>query len=97
MVNSEKLLGSVIKCDTSEPDSHQVGNAFFDFFTTAFKNLCKPFPIIFSGISDPFHSIFECIVMSRVFNLASLVLIYGCALFPSQISLRAFVLINMSS
>ena len=55
LVTSAKLLGSGMKCDTSEPDYPKLVNAFFSSFTTALKNLCSLFPIIFSKIFDPFH------------------------------------------
>ena len=56
LVTSSKLLGYEMKCDTSDPDSTKLGNALFSSFATSLNNLCKPFPILFSESSAPFHS-----------------------------------------
>ena len=55
LVTSAKLLGSLMNCDPYHPDSTKVGNTFFSSFTTALNILCKNYPILFSGISAPFH------------------------------------------
>ena len=39
LVTSEKFLGSGIKCDTYEPDSHKEVNALFNSFETALQTL----------------------------------------------------------
>ena len=96
LVTSEKFLGYGIKCDTSEPDSTKLYNAFFNSFTTALNNLCKPLLILFAESSDPFHSFCVCLIRSRILNLASHMLIYGCIWLLFWISLRAFVLIYPS-
>ena len=44
IVNSEKFMGSGIKCDTYEPDSPKLVNSLFSLFTTALKSLCKTIP-----------------------------------------------------
>ena len=77
-MNSEKFLGYGINCDTSEPDYTKADNDLFNSFTAALNNLCKPFPIIFADIYSPLHSLWFCLIMSCVFSLASLALIYGC-------------------
>ena len=51
----ENVLGSGMKCDTSEPDYNKVVNAFFSSVTTAINNLFKPFPMIFNENSAPFR------------------------------------------
>ena len=56
ITTSSKLLGSGIKWDASEPYSTKVGNEFFNSFTTALNNLCKPLTIFFDESSAPFHS-----------------------------------------
>ena len=55
LVNSEKFLGSGIKCDTSEPGSTNVSNELFKPFTTDLNTLCKPFSVLFDESSAPFH------------------------------------------
>ena len=52
-----KLLGSGLKCDTSETDSPKVVNELFDSFATSLKDLYKSFPVLFSESSDTFHSL----------------------------------------
>ena len=42
IVTYAKLLGSGIKCDTSDPDSPKVGNAIVSSLTIYLRNLCKP-------------------------------------------------------
>ena len=44
-----------MKWDTSDPYYPNVGNEFFNSFTTALNNLCKPLPILFSDRSGPFR------------------------------------------
>ena len=85
-----------MKCDTYEPYSSNVGNELFSSFTIALKTFCETFPILFADSSSPFHSLFSWLLWPCAFNLESLVLIPGCTWFPSQISLRASVLINPS-
>ena len=48
LVTSEKLLGSRMKCDTSEPDYPNTGNELFNKFQMTLKNLCNSFLILFS-------------------------------------------------
>ena len=86
-----------MKCDTSEPDSPNVGKELFNSFTTSLKILCGPFPILFAESYFPFQSLCACLILSRIFSLASLALMSGCTWFPSQKSFRAFVLIDLSS
>ena len=72
------LLGSVIKCDTSETNSSKIGNEFFISFTTDLKTLFKPFPIVVVESSDPFRPPCACLILSRILNLAYLELMSGC-------------------
>ena len=96
LVTFAKLLDSGMKCDTSEPGYPKLGNGLFSSFTTALKTLCKTLTILFTDISDPFHSLCVCQIWSRIFNLASPALSSGCIWLPSWMSSRAFVLIYMS-
>ena len=66
-VTSAEFLGSGMKCDTSEPDYPNVGNALFNSFTTALKYFCKPLSILFSEISYLFHSLCVCLIRSHLF------------------------------
>ena len=61
------------------------------------KTLFKPFPISFSESYAPLYSRCACLITSRIFNLASLILIFGCTWFPSQIISITSVLIDLSS
>ena len=97
LVTSAKVLGSGMKCDTYEPDSSKVINDFFNSYTTALKNLCKYFTILFAESSDPFHSLCASSIHSHILNILSSVLISGCIWIPSRMSSRSFVLIDSSS
>ena len=92
-----RFLGSGIKCDTSEPHSHKVGNKLFNSFTTAFRNLCKHFPIHFFESSAPLHSLCICLIWSRIFNISSLALMSGCIWMPYQIPPWVFLIKDPSS
>ena len=59
LVTSAKLLGSGMKCDTSETYSTKVGNELFNPLTTDLKTLCKPLPIILATSYASLHSIYE--------------------------------------
>ena len=97
MVTSAKVLGSGMKCDTYGPASPKVSNILFDSFTTSLNTSCKPFPVLFDESYFPFHSLFVCLIWSRILNIAYITLMSGCIWLPSQMSLRAFVLISPSS
>ena len=96
LVTSSKLLGSGMKCDTCESDYTKLGYAFFSSFEISLNTLCKPLPVLFSKRSYPFHSFFG-IIRSRILNIAYLALVSGCIWLPSQMSSRAFVLIDPPS
>ena len=97
IVTSAKLVGSGMKSDISDYDSTKLGNALFRSFATALKSLCKTFPVIFVKTYAPFYSFWVCLILSRIFNLASIVFISGCIWLPSRIFSRAFVIIDPSS
>ena len=78
LVTYAKFLGSGMKCDTSNPDYPKVGNGFLNLITTVFNTLFKPLSILLSDILDPFYSFFVCLIRSRIFNLVSLALMFGC-------------------
>ena len=72
-----QLLGSGMKCDTSDPNYIKVGNEIFDSFKTSLKTLYKHFPIILTEISVPFRPLCVFLIRSRIFNLVSLALMSG--------------------
>ena len=78
LMTYENVLGSGMKCDTSEPDYNKVVNAFFSSVTTAINNLFKPFPMIFNENSAPFRSFCVCLIQSHILNLEYPALGSGC-------------------
>ena len=77
MVTSVKLLGSEMKCDTSDPDYPDLGNELFNSFITALNNLCRTFTILFDDSSNHFHSLLVFLIWSRIFNISPLALMSG--------------------
>ena len=71
-VTSAKFLGSVMKWETSEPDSPKLVNSYEISFTIILNTLCKPFPILCVALNAPFHSDFFCLMRSRILRRASL-------------------------
>ena len=63
---SGKFLGSVIKCETYEPDSPKDGNSCKISFTEVFNALCKPLPMDYVAFNAPFHSDFLSLIQSRI-------------------------------
>ena len=62
LVTSEKLLGSVMNWETSEPDSSKGGNYCEISFTTFLNTLCKPLPIFRVAFNAPLHSDCLCLI-----------------------------------
>ena len=62
MVTSEKVLGTVMKCDTSDPDYPKVGNVLIYSSTTALMTLCKTLTRIFAKIYAPLHLFCICLI-----------------------------------
>ena len=70
-MNYTRLLGSGLKWNTSETEYPKVDNELFNSFTTALNTLCKTFHILLADSYAPFHSFYDCLIRSRIFNLAS--------------------------
>ena len=68
LVYSETFLGSVMKCDTSEPYFLKLVNEFCNSFTTALNPLCRPFTILFVESFATFHALCVCWIQSRNFQ-----------------------------
>ena len=92
-----KILGSVMKWDTSETYYPKDGNELFNYFTTTLKTSCKIFPILFAGSYSPLKSLCAFLIFPSISNLASLVLIFVFTCFPYQMSSGEFILIDFLS
>ena len=77
-VHSVKLLGCIMKYDTSENDYPVVGNVLFSLFTKSLKSLWKSLLILFAESSSTFHSFYVCLIRSRILNLTYPSLSSGC-------------------
>ena len=55
LVTSTGFLGYGIKWGIYEPGYPKADNELFNYFTATLKNLCKPFPTIFTDSSDTFY------------------------------------------
>ena len=97
MTTFEKFLGYSMDWDSSDPDYFNAWNEFFNYFTITLNNFCNMFPLLFDERSAPLCLFCDLLIWLRIFNLACLVLIFRCTYHPSQISLRASVLIYPSS
>ena len=69
LVTSKKIVGSGMKCDTSEPNYTKVGNTFLNSYTKSLNTFCKPLLILFAESSTPFRSLYVCLPRSRILNL----------------------------
>ena len=81
-----KILGSVMKWDTSEIDYPKYGNELFNYFTRTLNNLFKNFPIPFAESYAPLKSLCAFLIWSHIFNLVYLPLIFRFTCFTYQMS-----------
>ena len=85
---SEKVLGSGMKWETSEPDSSKGVISCKISFKTVENTLCIPLPILHVPFNAPFHS--DCICLIRLFVHYVVMLLY-ILLFSEVYDAKPFV------